>query len=80
MDPISRPACPSRAFRTGEGFPQSWSLFSALQPGDALIVSELSRLGRSVGEMITMVDRLETQQIHVFALQEGLRLTHGHDL
>jgi DNA invertase Pin-like site-specific DNA recombinase len=55
-------------------------LFSALQPGDALIVSELSRLGRSVGEMITMVDRLVTRQIHVFALKEGLRLTHGHDL
>jgi hypothetical protein len=65
---------------TGEGFPQSWSRFSALQLGDALIVSELSRLGRSVGEMITMVGRLETQQSHVFALQEGLRLTHGHDL
>jgi DNA invertase Pin-like site-specific DNA recombinase len=55
-------------------------LFSALQPGDALIVSELSRLGRSVGEIITMVDRLVTRQIHVFALKEGLRLTHGHDL
>jgi DNA invertase Pin-like site-specific DNA recombinase len=80
VDPISRPACPSRAFRTGEGFPQSWSRFSALQLGDALIVSELSRLGQSVGEMITMVDRLVTQQSHVFALQEGLRLTHGHDL
>jgi hypothetical protein len=37
-------------------------------------MSELSRLDRSVGEMITMVDRLETQQSHVFALQEGLRL------
>jgi DNA invertase Pin-like site-specific DNA recombinase len=33
-----------------------------------------------VGEIITMVDRLVTQQIHVFALKEGLRLTHGHDL
>jgi DNA invertase Pin-like site-specific DNA recombinase len=33
-----------------------------------------------VGEIITMVGRLVTQQIHVFALKEGLRLTHGHDL
>jgi DNA invertase Pin-like site-specific DNA recombinase len=55
-------------------------LVSALQLGDALIVSELSRLGRSVGEIIAMVDRLVTRRIQLLALKEGLRLTHGHDL
>src|SRR5262249_38048688 len=52
------------------------------EPGvwDALIVSELSRLGRSVGEIITLVDRLMHHQVRVFALKEGLRLTGRHDL
>ena len=55
-------------------------LLARLAPGDTLIVSELSRLGRSVGEIITLVDRLVQRQIRVFALKEGLRLTGAHDL
>ena len=55
-------------------------LLAHLAPGDTLIVSELSRLGRSVGEIITLVDMLVTRQIRVFALKEGLRLTGVHDL
>ena len=43
-------------------------------------MSELSRLGRSVGEIITLIDTLVTRQIRVFALKEGLRLTGPHDL
>jgi Resolvase, N terminal domain len=46
-------------------------LLGSLEPGDALIVSELSRLGRSVGEIITLVDRLMHHQVRVFALKEG---------
>ena len=55
-------------------------LFDSLERGDTLIVSELSRLGRSVGEIITTVDRLGHHQIRVFALKEGLRLTGAQDL
>ena len=55
--------------------PHRWSLLDSLERGDTLIVSELSRLGRSVGEIITTVDRLVHHQIRVFALKEGLRLT-----
>jgi DNA invertase Pin-like site-specific DNA recombinase len=55
-------------------------LLSSLAPGDVLIVSELSRLGRSVGEIITLVDTLVYQQVQVFALKEGLRLTGAPDL
>lgn len=55
-------------------------LLAHLAPGDTLIVSELSRLGRSVGEIITLVDLLVQRQIRVFALKEGLRLTGVHDL
>jgi DNA invertase Pin-like site-specific DNA recombinase len=56
------------------------ALFDSLERGDTLIVSELSRLGRSVGEIITTVDRLVHHQIRVFALKEGLRLTGAQDL
>jgi DNA invertase Pin-like site-specific DNA recombinase len=55
-------------------------LLARLAPGDTLLVSELSRLGRSVGEIITTVDTLVQRQIRVFALKEGLRLTGAHDL
>lgn len=55
-------------------------LLAHLAPGDTLIVSELGRLGRSVGEIITLVDMLVQRQIRVFTLKEGLRLTGVHDL
>ena len=55
-------------------------LLARLVPGDTLLVSELSRLGRSVGEIITLIDTLVTHHIRVFALKEGLRLTGAHDL
>src|SRR5215470_17419933 len=35
-------------------------LLARLAPGDTLLVSELSRLGRSVGEIITLIDTLVT--------------------
>jgi DNA invertase Pin-like site-specific DNA recombinase len=51
-----------------------------LERGDTLIVSELSRLGRSVGEIMTIVGRLVLQQIRLFALKKGLRLTGAQAL
>ena len=33
-------------------------LMGALEPGDRLIVSELSRLGRSLGQIVAMLDAL----------------------
>ena len=56
------------------------ALLGSLEPSDTLIVSELSRLGRSVGEIITTVDKLVQQQIRLFALKERLRLTGEQDL
>ncbi len=40
----------------------------------------MSRLGRSVGEIIPLIDTLVTHHMRVFALKEGLRLTGAHDL
>jgi DNA invertase Pin-like site-specific DNA recombinase len=47
-------------------------LLSKLEAGDTLVVSELSRMGRSVGEIILTVDQLAGE------LFSGSRPTEGH--
>ena len=49
-------------------------LLEQLSSGDTLIVSELSRMGRSVGEIITIVDTLAQRKIRLLAVKEGIRL------
>jgi DNA invertase Pin-like site-specific DNA recombinase len=48
-------------------------LMENLQTGDTLIVSELSRLGRSVGQVATMVDELINNHIKFIAIKENIR-------
>jgi DNA invertase Pin-like site-specific DNA recombinase len=55
-------------------------LLERLDPKDTLIVSELSRMGRSVGEIITTVDTLVKRKVRLFAVKEGLRLTGAQNL
>ena len=55
-------------------------LLARLEPGDTLIVSELSRMGRSVGEIITTVDTLVKQRIRLIAIKEGIRLERQQNL
>jgi DNA invertase Pin-like site-specific DNA recombinase len=55
-------------------------LLEQLDPGDTLIVSELSRMGRSVGEIITTIDNLVNQKIRFFAVKEGIRLNGSQDI
>ena len=55
-------------------------LMAQLEPGDTLVVSELSRMGRSVGEVITTVDVLLKQQVRFLAIKEGIRLAGKQDL
>ena len=56
------------------------ALLDQLEEGDTLIVSELSRLGRSVGEIITMVDTLVKKKIRFLAVKEAIRLNGAQDL
>ena len=56
------------------------ALLERLQEGDTLIVSELSRMGRSVGEIITMVDELVQRKIRFIAIKEGIRLNGTQDM
>lgn len=46
-------------------------LFERLSPSDTLIVSELSRLGRSVGEIITTIDSLIKEKVRLLAVREA---------
>ena len=55
-------------------------LMARLEPGDTLVVSELSRMGRSVGEVISTVDALLKQQVRFLAIKEGIRLAGKQDL
>jgi len=55
-------------------------LLDELEIGDMLIVSELSRMGRSVGEIITTIDTLVKRKIRFFAVKEGIRLNGSQDI
>lgn len=48
------------------------ALFEKLKAGDALIVSELSRLGRSLGQVIRIVDELAKNKIKLIAIKENI--------
>jgi DNA invertase Pin-like site-specific DNA recombinase len=57
-------------------------LISVLQAGDRLIVSELSRLGRSTGEVIQLVKELTTRGVEFVAIKQRLRINakNGQDI
>ena len=48
------------------------ALLSKLNPGDRLIVGELSRLGRSLGQIIQIVDQLIKKNISFVAAKENI--------
>jgi DNA invertase Pin-like site-specific DNA recombinase len=49
-------------------------LCKQLTPGDTLIVAELSRLGRSVGQIIILIDELLNKKVNVICIKEDLKL------
>ena len=55
-------------------------LLYILGEGDTLIVPELSRLGRSVGQVITIVDQLIKKKVKVICLKENIRLNGRQDI
>ena len=56
------------------------SLLEALQEEDTLIVSELSRLGRSVGQIIQIVDTLIKKKIKFIAVKQGMIINGKTDI
>lgn len=55
-------------------------LLKRLEPGDVLLVSELSRLGRSVGQIIQMIDHLIANRIRFVAIKENIELSSRQDI
>ena len=55
-------------------------LTSALQPGDRLVVSELSRLGRSLGQVVAVLDALAKAGVAFVALKENIRVEGRPDI
>lgn len=55
-------------------------LLDQLESGDCLIVSELSRLGRSVSQIITLVDTLIKKNVKVIIIKQGMTLNGQNDI
>src|SRR3954465_812873 len=55
-------------------------LLGTLAAGDRLVVSELSRLGRSLGQVIRIVDELVKQRVRFIAIKEGIRFEGKQDM
>ena len=55
-------------------------LFEKLQPGNTLIVSELSRIGRSTGDVINIINALIKKQVKFIAIKQNLIINGKHDL
>ena len=55
-------------------------LLGTLAAGDRLIVSELSRLGRSLGQVIRIVDELVKRKVHFVAIKEAIRFEGKQDM
>jgi DNA invertase Pin-like site-specific DNA recombinase len=56
------------------------TVMDQVHPGDLILVSELSRLGRSVGQIIQLVDRLLKQQVRLVAIKENIELNGTQDI
>lgn len=55
-------------------------LMQVVAQGDTLIVSELSRLGRSIIEIISLVNELVQRKIRLICVKEGIDLIGNGDL
>jgi DNA invertase Pin-like site-specific DNA recombinase len=55
-------------------------LLQTLGDSDTLIVTELSRLGRSTSEVIALVNELVQRQIRVIIIKQNLDLRQHHDM
>ena len=55
-------------------------MLGTLEPGDRLLVSELSRLGRSLGQIVAILDGLAKAGIAFVALKENIRIEGARDI
>lgn len=55
-------------------------LMEQLKPGDTLLVSELSRLGRSLGQIIRLVDDFIKKRVQLISIKEHINLIDGESI
>ena len=55
-------------------------LMTVLQSGDRLVVSELSRLGRSLGQIVAILDALAKEGVSFLAIKENIRVEGKQDI
>ena len=55
-------------------------LIGKLEQKDTLVVSELSRLGRSVGGVASIVDKLIQKNINLICIKENINLSGKHNI
>ena len=55
-------------------------LMNGLQRGDRLVVSELSRLRRSLGQIVAILDALTKAGVAFVAMKENIRVEGKHDI
>lgn len=55
-------------------------LLDGLSEGDTLIVSELSRLGRSLSQIVAIIDRLIEMGVTFISVKQGMNLNGKHDI
>lgn len=55
-------------------------ILEKLSFGDILITTELSRLGRSTAQVITLVNRLVEMKVRIIILKQGLDIKGTHDM
>src|SRR5262245_11252354 len=55
-------------------------IIEGLHPGDRLIVSELSRFGRSLSQILQIIDRLRQKEVRLVAIKEAIRFEGRHNI
>ena len=78
--PPSRPPGATASGQASEKRRRLDELTNALQPGDRLVVSELSRLGRSLGQVVAVLDALAKAGVAFVALKENIRVEGKRDI
>ncbi len=55
-------------------------LIDGLSSGDRVVVSELSRLGRSTVEVLSIINSLISKSVEVHAIKQNIRITDNQDI
>lgn len=69
-----------RSSQHGAQSAELMQMIETLQPGDRVIVSELSRLGRSLSQILQIIDRLIQKEVRLVAIKEAIRFEGKHNL